>query len=117
MVVFCCLLFIVLHCVALWNNFPHHVLVHLNAMQCCLRCLMGLFELQFVHRGCFCVCCCCWLSGVGGCFLHCVALWNSFPHHVLVHLIALQCCMRCLVGLSELQFVHRGCMRLLFFLF
>ena len=51
---------------------------------------------------------CCWLLFVGGCFLHWVAWWKNFPHHVLLHLIAVQCSSRCLLGLSDLQFVHRG---------
>ena len=42
------------------------------------------------------------------CVLHCSALWNGFLHHVLVHIVAVHCCVMCLVGLSELHLVHRG---------
>ena len=48
-----------------------------------------------MHRGWFCI-------------LHCSALWNGFLHHVLVHIVAVHCCVMCLVGLSELHLVHRG---------
>ena len=86
------------------------MLVHLIALQCSLRCLLGLSELQSVHRagGRVLVLVCCWLLCFGGGVLHWLAWWKNFSHHVLVHLIALQCSLRCLLGLSELQSVHRA---------
>ena len=62
-----------------------------------------------MHRGLFCI-------------LHCSALWNGLLHHVLVQIVAVHCCLMCLVGISELHLVHRGlfvvvsCL-LLFFIF
>ena len=103
----------------LWNGFLHHVLVHTAAVHCCLMCFVGLSELHRVHRGLyfvvlllfFIVCCFpCVLFGV----MHWSALWNSLLHHVFVHLVALQFIALCLLGLSDLQFVHRGVVCLLF---
>ena len=51
-------------------------------------------------------CCCLLCLGFG--VLQLLAWYKNFPHHVLLHLIALQCSFRCLIGLSELQFVHRA---------
>ena len=82
-----------------WKNFLHHVLLHLIALQCSLRCLLGLSELQSVHIG---------GCGVGGGVLHWLVWWKNCSHHVLLHLIALQCSLGCLLGLSELQRVHRA---------
>ena len=41
-------------------------------------------------------------------FCICLHSEKKIPHHVLVHLIALQCSLRCLLGLSELQSVHKA---------
>ena len=57
------------------------MLLHLIAVQCSSRCLLGLSDLQVVHRafgglcGCVVWVClfvgsCCWLLCVGGCVLH-----------------------------------------------
>ena len=51
------------------------MLEQIVVVHCCVMCLVGLSELHLVHRGWFfVVCCCSWLSDVGGCFLHCVAV-------------------------------------------